>query len=125
MIKDDFMKKVVIGIFTFLLIFTLGMIAIFCITGSTPDTLIVAVFGACIGEYSICGLIKKSKEREKTERMKDGLFENCEDYVEDDEYEYDIGEDIACAPYEPVDEYISAAHEGDIEQEAIKENDGI
>ena len=113
MIKDNFLKKIIIGIFIFLLLFTLGMIVIFCATGSIPDTLVLAVFGACIGEYSICGLIKNSKEREKTERMKEGLFENCEDYVEEDEYE--DSEEVACAPYESVEEYISEAHDGDIE----------
>lgn len=116
MIKDDFMKKVIIGMFVFLLLFTLAMIAVFCLTGSTPDSLIVAVFGACIGEYSICGLLKKAKEREKTERMKEGFLENCEEYIEEDEYE----DEVACAPYEPISEYLSDAHDGDIEQEAIE-----
>jgi hypothetical protein len=81
MIKDDFIKKVLIGMFIFLFLFTITMMVIYVEVGSVPDTLIVAVFGACAGEYSICGLIKKSKEKEKTARMINGLidFENDHD----------------------------------------------
>lgn len=75
MIKDDFMKKVLIGMFAFLFIFTIVMIIIYVETGSVPDTLVVAVFGACAGEYSICGLIKNAKEKQKTVRMQVGLEE--------------------------------------------------
>ena len=75
MIKDDFMKKVLIGMFAFLFIFTIVMIIIYVETGSVPDTLVVAVFGACAGEYSICGLIKNAKEKQKTARMQVGLEE--------------------------------------------------
>ena len=117
-VKDDFMKKILIGMFIFLFVFTVAMILVFLMTGSTPDTLIVAVFGACAGEYSICGVIKKAKEKEKTARLKEGFIEDYEedDYVNDeDEFE----DEIVCAAYEPVDEYISSAHEGDIEEEAI------
>ena len=42
-VKDDFIKKILICMFVFLTIFTIGMIIIFLQTGSTPDTLIVAV----------------------------------------------------------------------------------
>ena len=88
MIKDDFMKKVLIGMFAFLFVFTIVMIITYIQTGGVPDTLIVAVFGACAGEYSICGLIKRGKEKERTERMKVGL------------------------------ENVDCAHDGDIEEEA-------
>lgn len=118
MTKDDFMKKILIGMFIFLLVFTAAMVILFCLTGSTPDTLIVAVFGACAGEYSICGLIKKAKEKEKTARLEKGFIEDYseDDYVSDeDEFE----DEIVCAPYEPIDEYISNAHDGDLEEEAI------
>jgi hypothetical protein len=73
MTKDDFMKKVLIGMFAFLFVFTVVMIWVFIRTGAVPDVLIGAVFAACAGEYSICGMIKKSKEKEKTIRMKEGL----------------------------------------------------
>ena len=119
MIKDDFMKKILIGMFVFLLVFTAAMVLLFCLTGSTPDTLIVAVFGACAGEYSICGLIKNAKEKQKTVRLEKGFVEDYQedDYVSDEDELYD--DEVVCAPYEPVEEYISDAHDGDIEEEAI------
>jgi len=110
--KDDFIKKVIITMFSFLLIFTIVMIVVFCITGNTPDVLIGAVFAACVGEYSICGMIKKTKEKELTERMKEGCLEDFDEYDEDEE-------NIAGITFENIDEYISNAHEGDIEEEAI------
>ena len=120
-VKDDFMKKILIGMFVFLSIFTIAMVVIFLNTGSTPDTLILAVFGACMGEYSICGIIKKAKEKEKTERLKEGYLEDLGLYLEEDDGEdnsKEIKEEVDAA-FEPVEEYISAAHDGDIEEEAI------
>ena len=120
-VKDDFMKKILIGMFVFLSIFTVAMVVIFLNTGSTPDTLILAVFGACMGEYSICGIIKKAKEKEKTERLKEGYLEDLGLYLEEDDGEdnsKEIKEEVDAA-FEPVEEYISAAHDGDIEEEAI------
>lgn len=119
-VKDDFMKKILIGMFVFLSIFTIAMVVIFLNTGSTPDTLILAVFGACMGEYSICGIIKKAKEKEKTERLKEGYLEDLGLYLEEDDEDNseEINEEVAAA-FEPVEEYISAAHDGDIEEEAI------
>lgn len=119
-VKDDFMKKILIGMFVFLSIFTIAMIVIFLNTGSTPDTLILAVFGACMGEYSICGIIKKAKEKEKTERLKEGYLEDLGLYLEEDDEDNskEIKEEVDAA-FEPVEEYISAAHDGDIEEEAI------
>ena len=72
MIKDDFMKKVLIGMFAFLFVFTVVMIWVYVATGGVPDVLIGAVFAACAGEYSICGLIKNHKEKQKTIRMLGG-----------------------------------------------------
>jgi hypothetical protein len=117
--KDDFIKKVIIGTFVFLFLFTIAMIVVFCITGSTPDVLIGAVFAACVGEYSICGMIKKTKEVELTERLRDGSLELYDEYEEDTEEEE--AEDVVAAMerFECVDEYISRAHDGDIEEEAI------
>lgn len=118
-VKDDFMKKILIGTFIFLSLFTVAMIVVFLLTGNTPDALIVAVFGACMGEYSICGMIKKVKEKEKTERMKEGFVEDPENYFED-EIEEDEDSAVAGVNFECIDEYISSAHDGDIEQEAIE-----
>ena len=120
--KDDFIKKVLIAMFIFLSVFTVAMIVIFLLTGNTPDVLIGAVFGACMGEYSICGLIKKSKEKEKTERMKEGFIEDPEIYFEDEmdeDYSEEINDAVAAA-FEPVEEYISGAHDGDIEEAPIE-----
>lgn len=88
-VKDDFMKKIIIAMFIFLIIFTIAIMVEFYYTGSTPDSLIIAVFGACMGEYSICGMLKRGKEREKTERLKNGLIEEEEvvDNVHDENKE--------------------------------------
>jgi coenzyme F420-reducing hydrogenase gamma subunit len=51
----------VIGIF--LALFTVAMIVIHCITGSTPDTLITCVFGICGVEGGVMGWIKTSKNK--------------------------------------------------------------
>lgn len=63
--KDDFLKKVIITIGIFLFCFTIAVFTVFCVTGgSEPSTLIACVFTACLGECSICGLIKKNKNKE-------------------------------------------------------------
>lgn len=90
--KDDFMKKIIIGVFVFLLIFTGVILYLFFATeGAEPSTLIACVFAACIGEFSICGLIQtnknkykkdsKSKEEEKNpvEEIVEELFDNDEE----------------------------------------------
>lgn len=60
--KDDFLKKVIISIGIFLLFFTIAVFTVFCITGGNePSTLITCVFAACLGEGTICGLLKKAK----------------------------------------------------------------
>jgi hypothetical protein len=61
------------------------MIAVFCLYEQTPDILIGAVFGACVGEYSICGMIKNRKEREKTARLKEEI--NHDDDIEEEPIE--------------------------------------
>ena len=81
MIKDDFIKKVLITMFVFLFIFTIVMIIIFVKTGNIPDTLIVAVFGAC-------GLIKNAKEKQRTARMVHGLIN--EESAHDDDFEEEV-----------------------------------
>ena len=63
--KDDFLKKVIITIGIFLFCFTVAIFIVFCVTGgSEPSTLIACVFTACLGECSICGLIKTNKNKE-------------------------------------------------------------
>lgn len=68
--KDDFLKKVIIVLGIFLLIFTISILIIFSVTGEEPSTLIASVFAASIGEGSICGMLKKYKIK------KDNKLEN-------------------------------------------------
>ena len=66
--RDDFLKKVIITLGIFLLLFTIAVFTVFCITGgSEPSTLITCVFAACLGEGTICGLLKKSKGKKEQE----------------------------------------------------------
>ena len=88
--KDDFMKKIIIGVFIFLLIFTGVILYLFFATdGNEPATLIACVFAACIGEFSICGLIQTNKNKYKkdngsteenpVEEIVEELFDNDEE----------------------------------------------
>lgn len=61
------MNKILKVLAIFLLIFTVGMIVIFCVKDSIPDTLVTCVFGACTGELSIMGWIKASKVKKGEE----------------------------------------------------------
>ena len=63
--KDDFLKKVIITIGIFLFCFTVAVFIVFCVTGgSEPSTLNACEVTASLGECSICGLIKKNKNKE-------------------------------------------------------------
>mgnify|MGYP003419116338 FL=1 len=68
--KDDFLKKIIIALGIFLLCFTAVNLFLFYATGTEPSTLITCVFGACIGEYSVCGFIKTVKEKQKKNHIK-------------------------------------------------------
>lgn len=57
------MDLILLLIGVFLAVFTAVMIVIFCITGSTPDTLITCVFGICGVEGGVMGWIKTSKNK--------------------------------------------------------------
>ena len=62
---DDFLKKIIIIMGIFLLIFTIAMVLLFYFTGGMePSTLIACVFAACMGEYSVCGFIKIGKTKD-------------------------------------------------------------
>ena len=66
--KDDVLKKIIIALGIFLLTFTIAILIVFIATGGAePSTLIACVFAACLGECSICGLIKSSKVKNKKE----------------------------------------------------------
>lgn len=78
--KDDFLKKVIITIGIFLFCFTVAVFIVFCVTGgSEPSTLIACVFTACLGECSICGLIKKDKNKEVSYKESQPSEESEED----------------------------------------------
>lgn len=78
--KDDFLKKVIITIGIFLFCFTIAIFIVFCVTGgSEPSTLIACVFTACLGECSICGLIKKNKNKEISYKKSQPSEESKED----------------------------------------------
>lgn len=80
--KDDFLKKVIITIGIFLFCFTVAIFIVFCVTGgSEPSTLIACVFTACLGECSICGLIKKNKNKEISYK-KSQLSEESEEDID-------------------------------------------
>lgn len=89
--KDNFMKKILIGVFIFLLIFTGVILYLFYHTdGAEPSTLIACVFAACIGEFSICGIIQTNKNKYK----KDGtVADKIEEIFDNDEMTSEEGED--------------------------------
>lgn len=63
-----FSKKVLIGMFIFLILFVIANLIIFLIKGSVPDALIMSVFGMCGIEGGILGWIKTlDKKGEKNE----------------------------------------------------------
>lgn len=70
-------NKVLIFLFAVLTVFTIAMIITFNRMNSVPDTLITCVFAACLGEFSVLGVIKTSK-------IKHG---NDDDEQEDEDYE--------------------------------------
>lgn len=45
--------------------FIVAMIAVFCVHGAVPDSLVVGVFGLAGGECGILGIIKSAKERRR------------------------------------------------------------
>ncbi len=50
-------------IFLVLTIFTITMVVTFNRVGAVPDILVTCVFGACLGECSILGVIKTTKTK--------------------------------------------------------------
>lgn len=79
--KDNFLKKVIVCLGIFLLIFTVAIMIVFVITGgSEPSTLIACVFAACLGEASICGLLKNTRTKtESSEKINYNKHVHTED----------------------------------------------
>lgn len=61
--KMGTIDKILLIIFICLVIFVVKMIQLFEAYGMVPDTLITCVFAAVVGEVSITGWIKTTKER--------------------------------------------------------------
>lgn len=57
------MDVVLISLGIFLLLFTAAMVAIFCVRGAVPDTLITCVFAALGGECGAMAWIKTTKDK--------------------------------------------------------------
>lgn len=57
------LDKILIGCATFLLLFTVSMIVIFCVFQSVPDSLIEAVYGLLGGEAVVTFFIWYIKKR--------------------------------------------------------------
>lgn len=80
--KDDFMKKIIIAMAIFLLIFTIVMIITYYCKDDIPDALVAAVFTACLGEGTITSMIQKAK-------INHGAID-----AEEDEEEYILDDDM-------------------------------
>jgi len=61
--KMGTIDKILLILFIGLVIFIIKMIQLFEAYGMVPDTLITCVFAAIVGEVSITGWIKTTKER--------------------------------------------------------------
>lgn len=61
--KMGTIDKILLILFISLVIFVVKMIQLFEAYGMVPDTLITCVFAAIVGEVSITGWIKTTKER--------------------------------------------------------------
>lgn len=61
--KMGTIDKILLTLFIGLVIFVVKMIQLFEAYGMVPDTLITCVFAAIVGEVSITGWIKTTKER--------------------------------------------------------------
>lgn len=81
--KIGTLDKVLIFLAIFMVLFIVTMIVLHIVTGSTPDVLITCTFAACIGEFSITGWIKTSKDKRRREKL--DTIEECEDECIEDE----------------------------------------
>lgn len=57
-------SNIVLAVIAIVLIsFTIACLVLFAKTGSEPSSLIVSVFAACLGEFSILGFIRTTKTK--------------------------------------------------------------
>lgn len=75
--KMGTMDKILIIIATFLLLFVITMIFIYCLTGGIPETLCTCVFTICGGECGAMAWIKTNKDRhqERQYELEDRTYE--------------------------------------------------
>lgn len=78
--------RILIFIGVFLFAFAVTMIAVYVITGGTPDTLIISVFGVCGSECGAMAWIKNTKEKQQERK------EFLEDRAHQEELEKQRGE---------------------------------
>ena len=57
------MDRIIAVIAVVLILFTVAMIVTYWRIGGIPDTLVTAVFAACLGEFGFMAWIKNVKER--------------------------------------------------------------
>lgn len=76
--KIGTLDKVLIFLAIFMVLFVIAMIVLHIVTGSTPDVLIGCVFAACIGEFSVTGIIQTNKEKCKMNE-EDNMSEETSD----------------------------------------------
>ena len=74
-----FLKKMVLGVVVYWLVFVVAMTVIFCVKGSVPDTLIMYALGGGVMELVITAAIKIIKPLVE---KKVGLTEKKEDSAE-------------------------------------------
>lgn len=71
------MDLILVIVAVFLLLFTAGMIWLYCATGAIPDTLCTCVFAVCGGECGIMGWIKTTKDRVRERKYEEEDREKC------------------------------------------------
>ena len=65
---DNTMDRYLKAILVTLLAFTITMIAVYCLTGGVPDTLITCVFAAMTGECGFMAVIKSMKVKHEDKK---------------------------------------------------------
>lgn len=64
---------VLIVIAIILILFTITNLILFAKIGAVPDVLITSVFAACLGEFSVLGVIKTSKIKHGADDIDDEI----------------------------------------------------
>lgn len=81
--KMGTIDKILLIVFVCLVLFVVKMIQLFEAYGTVPDALITCVFAAAVGECSITGWIKTTKERHQDRKWQLEDEENENERTED------------------------------------------